>query len=199
MITKFCLHIGIALLMLLSSCNGYGGFKLEKEFEIVSHFRIDTSIVTKEYISTYNKFSISIPIDWDIQEDYSDSIQGIFIIDNRSFHDSYDNFKSIAITKHVLCSNLKTTFNKELSIIKDDNTDEIIRIGKEKLNKTLSYWVLTESNYQGDSFINLTYFIAEKHNTHVFLLKATVLKTEAYRSSLSELNMYMHTFDLLPN
>ena len=189
-------YIALAIIILLSfSCNNFRGLKLEEAFEDVSNLRVDTTILSK-YISPNKSFSLSIPLNWDIQEDSTDNIQGVFFMDNLSFYDSYENFKSIAITKHLLYKNLKATFKKELSLIKKDSEERIIRIGKEEINSSHTYWMLTESNYQENSFYNLTYFITEKNNAHIILLKASVYKTITYQSSLSELNKYIHTFSL---
>jgi hypothetical protein len=190
---KSILIIKLALLLQVSCNNTFEGYKLEGNF--VKNFH-DDRLASVKYTEPSNMFSINIPYNWDIQEDFTDSIFGVLFMDTLNIADSYENFKSIAITKYTQNKNLEISFKKEISLLKNDANEIILRIGKEKIKTNQSYWMFTNSKFQDDAFYNLTYFLQGGNTQELFLLQATVYATEDYPSVLNELHKYLKTFDL---
>jgi hypothetical protein len=178
--------------LVLFSCNNIEGFQISKDFDDIGSLSVDTSYF--KYSPPENIFSINIPKNWEVQEDFTDTLYGVFFMDTASFYIAIENFQSLTITKHPLNGNLKRTFKKELELIKQYKNDEIIKIGKTKINGTSSFWMLTESKNQDNYFYNLNYFINKKGDQHVFLIQISVYKTDNYISRISNILPSVHTF-----
>jgi hypothetical protein len=187
---RYHIILTIISVISLSSCN-IKGYKYEKEFTDVSN--LTTAADSYNYTSPNKEFSIRVPSGWDLQEDYADTIYGIFMLDTASFNESHLNFQSLAITKHSLNGRLKSSFEKDLSLMHEDVNEKVIKIGKEKINDLKSYWVLSESKNDEFSFYNLTYFTEIKNNQSM-LLQISVYKTDDYLSKITGLVPYVHSF-----
>ena len=188
------IFIILILLLFHVSCNKtIEGFKLEGNFKEGKH---NNELISSIYTDPKSMFSINIPSDWDTQEDFSESLYGVFFMDTLSFAESFENFKSISITKFHANKNLKRSFVNEILMLRNDKNETILRIGKEKIRGNQSFWILTNSSFQDDNFYNLTYYLQKGRSQELFLLKATIYETDNYLETLTELHDYLKTFVL---
>lgn len=130
------LLIILVVLLFQVSCNKtFEGYKLEGNFTECKH---NNEPISSMYADPENIFFINIPSCWDAQEDFTDSLYGVFFMDTLSFAESFESFKSITITKHNANKYLKRSFKNEILLLRKDENETILRIGKEKISKKQS-------------------------------------------------------------
>jgi len=140
-----------------------------------------------------NKFFITLPYDWDLRENYSDTVYGL----------QCGNFMSIPIEQEKRMFLMLSGYNTELAleeyylnelkILKKDGRIKLEETGKTMINGVDAYWVRFVSN---EAVYHLVVYIKHPNLNDVYLIQASVYHPDEYKLKLCYLKNYINSFEL---
>lgn len=146
-----------------------------------------------------DKFMIRLPYRWDIQENYSDTLYGIFATNHFEAGNNPENFLMVSVTGYQTNDSLYTYFLKELKTLKKDKTMTVLEVGQMDINEEESYWVKFETDESDFTIINLVQYVKSEINNEMFLIHSTVYKSDDYNNKLCQLKRFTDSFELVEN
>lgn len=146
-----------------------------------------------------DKFMISLPYSWDIQESYSDTLFGIFASNIFKAGNDPKKLQSISVTGYSTNDSLKVYVEKELTSLKKDTSISVNEMGKTTINDRNGYWVLFENNFEEGDIVNLVVFIKREKSNEIYLIQTSVYKTENFRERICRLKQLINTFEIVEN
>ncbi|MCD4746736.1 MAG: hypothetical protein K8R58_10600 [Bacteroidales bacterium] len=192
----------LAIVLILSACkdrkNRICNYKLSEYYNNCKsegyHFN---DLIT--FGDPNNKFMISVPYSWDIQENYFDSLYGIVAANNFEAMQNINLLQSISLTGYNSTDSLATYFKSEIKSIINDNKFEIIDLGRMDFKNKDSFWVLFETNEDYGKFINLVLYLKNYKTDEIYLIQTTVYKTKDYKKKICELKFIVNSFEIVEN
>lgn len=188
----------LLIFVLFTACIKGGqinGHQVQGEFNKCDSFVDSLLSHSQYYYHQGGKVAIKIPANWDIQENDSDSLWGIFAMDTIAFDKSYKNFSSIMVAKHEPTGDLKVGFETYLKAMETEVGYHVREIGTCKVGNNPAYWMLADSFEEEFTFGNFCYYLETK-NGNIYILQATVYLTDDYIQRLCNLIPILETFNV---
>ncbi|MBC8490768.1 MAG: hypothetical protein H8D45_32525 [Bacteroidetes bacterium] len=174
-----------------------------REIPITTYYNNCDAIIDFGVIITIgdpsDKFMISLPYSWDIQESYFDTLFGIFASNIFETGNDPKKLQSISITGYSTNDSLKVYVEKELTSLKKDTSISVNEMGKTTINDRNGYWVLFENNFKDGDIVNLVVFIKREKSNEIYLIQSSVYKTENFRERICRLKQLVNTFEIVEN
>ena len=146
-----------------------------------------------------DKFMISLPYSWAIQESYTDTLYGIIASNIYDAGDDPERFMMFSITGYQTNDSLFTYFKNEILNLKQDKIIKVKELGEIDLNGLNCYWVKFENNDTGDKLINFVLYVKSLKRNEIYLLHSTVLSTDNYMDKICHLKLLVNSFELVEN
>ena len=144
-----------------------------------------------------NKFMITMPYSWDIQEVYSDTIYGIFGTNAPDIGNDNSKLMSLSVSGYKTNDSLETYFRNELRSMKKSALFNLLETGETEVNNQKGYWLTFEMK-EGDEFIVSNVIYIKKNGTgEVYLLQTLVYKSNDYKKRICALKGLVETFEFV--
>lgn len=144
-----------------------------------------------------NKFMISLPYEWDIQESYSDTLYGIIASNTYEAEENPGLFMLLSVTGYTTEDSLYKYFINELKTLKKDKQMNVLEAGEIDLNGNHAYWIKFESNENNNKFVNLVHYIKSPDKEEVYLIHSCVAALEGANEKICALKKLASSFELV--
>jgi hypothetical protein len=146
-----------------------------------------------------DKFMISLPYSWAIQENYSDTMYGITASNIWDAGNNPEQLMLLSVTGYQTNDSLVTYFKNEIISLKQDKNIKVKELGKIDIDGHNCYWVKFENDDTGDKLINFVQYIKSYKRNEIYLLHSTVLSTDNYMDRICHLKQLVNSFELVEN
>jgi hypothetical protein len=144
-----------------------------------------------------DKFMITLPYEWDIQETYSDTLYGMIVTNAPLSENDPEGFLFLSVTGYQTTDSLITYFTSEVSSLQKDKTMDNFEAGKIDFEGTDSYWVKFESIQNDDTILNVVEYIQAEGKNEIYLLQSSVKKTGSFDEKICILKNLVDSFELV--
>jgi len=144
-----------------------------------------------------NKFMISLPYEWDIQESYSDTLYGIIATNTYEAEENPAIFMLLSVTGYSTEDSLYQYFTEELKTLKKDKQMNVREAGEIDLNGNHAYWIKFENNENNNKFVNLVHYVKSTDEKEVYLIHSCVANVEAADEKICALKKLAASFELV--
>jgi hypothetical protein len=142
-----------------------------------------------------DKFMISLPYDWDIQETFSDTLYGMIATNTLEAEENHNVFMFLSVTGYTTNDSLYQYFIKELKSLKKDKNMHLLESGDIEMDGNQSYWVKFGSTESENKFINLVLYVKSKLKNEIYLIHSCVTENEDADSRLCALKKLAVSFE----
>ncbi|OQX77505.1 MAG: hypothetical protein B6D61_07070 [Bacteroidetes bacterium 4484_249] len=146
-----------------------------------------------------DKFMISLPYNWAIQENYSDTMYGITASNIWDAGNNPEQLMLLSVTGYQTNDSLVTYFKNEIISLKQDKNIKVKELGEIDLKGHNCYWVKFENDDTGDKLINFVQYVKSYKRNEIYLLHSTVLSTDNYMDKICRLKQLANSFELVEN
>jgi hypothetical protein len=144
-----------------------------------------------------DKFMITLPYEWEIQETYSDTLYGMIADNSTIIGEDPLNFVMISVMGYQTQDSLFEYFRKEVADLKKDKTMKVLEAGKVDFNGTDSYWLKFETTEQEHTILNVVKYIKSATRNEIYLIQSSVNKTGNYDEKICILKKLADSFELV--
>jgi len=144
-----------------------------------------------------DKFMITLPYEWDIQETYSDTLYGMIATNASLAENNPDVFLLFSITGYKTTDSLLTYFSREVASLKKDKTMDVLEAGKMDFNGKDSYWVKFETVENDNTILNVVKYIKSDLKNEIYLIQSSVNKTGNFDENICILKLLADSFELV--
>jgi len=143
-----------------------------------------------------DRFLIGLPYSWDIRENYSDSLYGIFATNFQSIPEELEDRMGISLTGYKSDKTLEEYVHDELiELIKEENIT-VMETGKTMIAGQKYPWVLFE--IQPDVY-NMVYYIKQPDMGNFYLIQSVSYDAVNYRTKMCYLKRLVTSFEMVVN
>jgi hypothetical protein len=144
-----------------------------------------------------DKFMITLPYEWDIQETYNDTLYGMIATNAPLSEDNPDAFLLLSVTGYKTSDSLLGYFTKEVTSLHKDKTMKVLEAGKMNYNDRDSFWLKFETIENGHTILNIVRYIKSEMTNEVYLIQSSVNKTGNYDEKICILKQLADSFELV--
>jgi hypothetical protein len=144
-----------------------------------------------------DKFMITLPYEWDIQETYSDTLYGMIVTNAPLSENDPEGFLFLSVTGYKTSDSLFTYFKNEVSTLQKDKLMDNFEAGKIDFEGKDSYWVKFESIQKEDTILNVVKYIEAEGKNEIYLLQSSVKKTGSFDEKICILKNLVDSFELV--
>jgi hypothetical protein len=144
-----------------------------------------------------DKFMITLPYEWDIQETYTDTLYGMIATNSPLSEDNPDAFLLLSVTGYKTSDSLLGYFTKEVISLRKDKTMKVLEAGKINFNGDDSYWLKFETIENGHTILNIVKYIKSESNKEIYLIQSSVNKTGNFDEKICILKQLADSFELV--
>ncbi len=144
-----------------------------------------------------NKFMISLPYEWDIQESYSDTLYGIIATNTYEAEENPAIFMLLSVTGYRTEDSLYQYFTEELRTLKKDKQMNVLEAGEIDLNGNHAYWIKFENNENNNKFTNLVHYVKSTDEKEIYLIHSCVGDIDAADDKICALKKLAASFELV--
>ena len=142
-----------------------------------------------------NKFMITMPYSWDIQEVYSDTIYGIFGTNALDIDNDNSNLMSLSVSGYKTTDSLETYFRNEIKSMKKSAVFNLLETGIIEVNDQKSYWLAFEMKEEDVFIVSNVVYIKKPDANEIYLLQTLVYKSGDYEKRICALKGLVETFE----
>ena len=144
-----------------------------------------------------NKFMITLPYNWDIQEVYSDTVYGIFCSNAPDIEDDNSKLMSLSVTGYKTTDPLDSYFIKEIESMKNAAVFNLLETGEITIFEQQCHWLSFElKENETEVFSNVVY-IKKPDADEIYLLQTLVYKSGDYKKRICALKGLVETFEFV--
>jgi hypothetical protein len=155
---------------------------------------VDDSFMTVKDPS--NKFEIKIPSVWEVNQNFSDTVYGIFAANFLKGELETNQWMSIAITGYSSEKPLEEYYKDELKLIKKDKTLQIRETGRSKIDGKKSFWLMFDKNDDGYLNSNIVSYLKINETNEVYIIQTTTYDTIDQLDKLCQLKFLVNTIKI---
>jgi hypothetical protein len=144
-----------------------------------------------------DKFMITLPYEWDIQESYSDTLYGMIATNAPLSENNPDAFLLLSVTGYKTTDSLVAYFTKEVATLRKDKTMNVLEAGKMSFENSDSFWVKFETIENGHTIMNVVKYIKSERNNEIYLIQSSLSKTEFFEEKICILKLLVDSFELV--
>jgi hypothetical protein len=144
-----------------------------------------------------DKFMITLPYEWDIQETYSDTLYGMIATNSTLAENNPEVFLLFSITGYKTTDSLLTYFSREVASLKNDKSMDVLEVGKMDFNGKDSYWVKFETVENDNTILNVVKYINSDQKNEIYLIQSSVNKTGNFDENICILKLLADSFELV--
>jgi hypothetical protein len=121
-----------------------------------------------------NRFMVSLPYEWAIQESYSDTLYGIVASNIWEAGENPALFMSFSVTGYSTADSLHSYLMHELQTLKADKNMKVLETGETTLSERKAYWVKFRNTEKDNQFLNLVLYAKSPERGEIFLIHSCV-------------------------
>lgn len=144
-----------------------------------------------------DRFMVSLPYEWDIQESYTDTLYGMIATNTIETEENPRSFVLFSVTGYKTEDSLSAYFIRELKSLKKDRGTRVLEAGEILLKENKSYWVKFQSTENEDKFMNLVIYAKLPNNSEVYLIHSCVFDIEGSGDRLCALKRLAGSFEFV--
>jgi hypothetical protein len=144
-----------------------------------------------------DKFMITLPYEWDIQETYTDTLYGMIVTNSTLSEDDPDAFLFLSVIGYQTADSLLTYFTKEVKTLQKDKTMKEFEAGKMDFGGRDSYWVKFESIQNDQTIVNVVKYIKAVNKNEIYLVQSSANKTGNFDEKICILKKLSDSFELV--
>jgi hypothetical protein len=144
-----------------------------------------------------DRFMVTLPYEWDIQETYSDTLYGMIVTNAPETEGDPGAFLLFSITGYKTTDSLLTYFSKEVAMLKKEKTMKVLEAGKMDFNGKDSFWIKFESSLGENTILNIVKYIKSYSKNEIYLLQSSVNKTGDFDGKICLLKRLADSFELV--
>jgi hypothetical protein len=142
-----------------------------------------------------NKFMITMPYSWDIQEVYSDTIYGIF--GSNAYDIGNDNSKllSLSVSGYKSEDSLATYFRNEIKSMKKSSEFRLLETGNITIDYQPGFWLSFELEEGEKVIYSIIVYLKRPDADEIFLLQTLTYKSGDWEKRICSLKAFVETFE----
>jgi hypothetical protein len=144
-----------------------------------------------------DKFMITLPYEWDIQETYSDTLYGMIVTNAPLSENDPEGFLFLSVTGYKTTDSLAVYFANEVSTLQKDKSMSRFEGGKIDFAGKEAYWVKFESIQKEDTLVNVVKYIKAESKNEIYLIQSSVKKTGTFDEKICILKNLVDSFELV--
>jgi hypothetical protein len=144
-----------------------------------------------------DKFMITLPYEWDIQETYSDTLYGMIATNAPLIENDPDSFLLLSVTGYQTIDSLLPYFTNEIAELKKDKSMKVVEAGKMDFLGKDSYWVKFESVQNENVLLNVVKYIKPEGKNEIYLIQSSVKKTGEFDEKICILKNLADSFEIV--
>lgn len=144
-----------------------------------------------------DKFMITLPYDWEIQETYNDTLYGMIADNSTIIGDDPLNFVMISVLGYQTSDSLSGYFSKEVADLKRDKTMKVLEAGKVDFYGRDAYWLKFETIQDDHTILNVVKYIKSSTRNEIYLIQSSVNKTGDFDEKICILKKLSDSFELV--
>lgn len=140
-----------------------------------------------------DKFLITLPYDWDVRENYSDSVYGIQAGNFLSIPIEIKDHMFFMLSGYSTELSLEDYYMNELKSFKKESNINLQETGKTMINEVDSYWIKFSVD---EKVFHLVMYIKHPTLDDLYLLQASAYNTDKYDVKLCHMKQFFNSFEL---
>ncbi len=144
-----------------------------------------------------NKFMITMPYSWDIQEVYSDTIYGIFGTNALDIDNDNSKLMSLSVSGYKTTDSLETYFRNEIKSMKKSAVFNLLETGIIEVNDQKSYWLAFEMKEDDVFIVSNVVYIKKPDVNEIYLLQTLVYKSGDWEKRICSLKTLVEAFEFV--
>ncbi len=136
---------------------------------------------------------VTLPYDWDIRENYSDSVYGMQAGNFFSIPIDVDKRMFFMVSGYSTEFWLEDYYLNELKTLKKESNIELLETGKTHIDELESYWVKFSVSQK---VFHLVMYVKHPQLDDLYLLQASVYDPEEYDLKLCYMKQLFNSFEL---
>ncbi len=144
-----------------------------------------------------NKFMITLPYSWDIQEVYSDTIYGIFGTNAPDIGDDNSKLMSLSVTGYQSSDSLEPYFRNEIRSMKKATGFKLLETGTISIFDQQCYWLSFEMKEEESTILSNVVYIKMPDTNEIYLLQTLVYKSGDYQKRICAMKGLVETFEFV--
>ncbi len=142
-----------------------------------------------------NKFMITFPYSWDIQEVYSDTIYGIF--GSNAYDIGNDNSKllSLSVSGYKSEDSLAIYFRNEIRSMKKSSEFRLLETGNITIDYQPGFWLSFELEEGEKVIYSIIVYLKRPDTDEIFLLQTLTYKSGDWEKRICSLKTLVETFE----
>jgi len=143
-----------------------------------------------------DKFMITLPYDWDLRENYSDSVYGMQTGNFLSIPVDIKDRMFFMISGYSTELSLEDYYLNELKSFKNESNIELQETGKTLIDGVEAYWLKFSA---GEKVFHLVMYVKHPELDDVYLLQASAYDEEKHDLKLCYMKQFFNSFELAQN
>lgn len=144
-----------------------------------------------------DKFMITLPYDWEIQETYNDTLYGMIADNSTIIGEDPLNFVMISVMGYQTQDSLFEYFRKEVADLEKDKTMKVLEAGKMDFYGRDAYWLKFEAREHDHTILNVVKYIKSATRNEIYLIQSSVNKTGNFDEKICILKKLADSFELV--
>ncbi len=144
-----------------------------------------------------DKFMITLPYEWEIQEVYSDTLYGMIATNAPLIENDPDSFLLLSVTGYQTIDSLLPYFLNEVAELKKDKSMKVKEAGKMDFLGKDSFWVKFESVQNDNVLLNIVKYIKPDGKDEIYLIQSSVKKAGDFDEKICILKNLADSFELV--
>jgi len=144
-----------------------------------------------------NKFMISLPYEWEIQETYTDTLYGMIASNHFEAMNNPEKFMLISVSGYQTSDSLDVYFKNEIKALKKDRSMDVLKAGKIDIKEQSGWWIQFKNEDAGIEIMNLVVYLKNPIKDEIYLIHTTVYMSDNYRERICYLKRLVNSFEIV--
>ncbi|MBN2175639.1 MAG: hypothetical protein JW731_16030 [Bacteroidales bacterium] len=144
-----------------------------------------------------DKFMISLPYEWVIQETYSDTLYGMIATNHYESRAQPETFMLISVTGYQTADSLMAYFKKEVNAFKKDRKMRIEEAGRITIKDQPGLWLKFKSKESGVDVMSVVVYLKNPEKDEIYLIQTSVYLSDNYMNKLCYLKRLVTSFEIV--
>jgi len=145
-----------------------------------------------------DRFMISLPYEWEIQETYTDTLYGMIATNRYEAMGKPEDFVLVSVTGYQTTDSLAQYFRKEVKALRKDRNMKMLEAGRITIKDQPGLWIKFKSKELESEVMNLVVYMKNPYRKdEIFLLQSSVYYSDNYMDNLCYLKQLITSFEIV--